>query len=298
MPRLFCTLVMMATVLALCSTPQAKPLTFQGKTLSAVKRAASVPFSILVEEVLVAVGDSVDKDTPLLRYSLQPQEARQYQRMLADGNNELLDLHGQLTALAFDSKNASNAVKRDRELNRDGLVPRAEVQRSQSALDALRARQEAVHSRLKARERDYALLLQELNTYFGSSLGRGDFLPEQFFVTAPMAGIVIDMATALRPGMLIAPNAAVAMIAMLNPIQAEVHVHASEINRLHQDMQLEVEIPDLNNRKYPARVTSISWSSTDMRVGMPSFYVVQIDIDNRDLVIRPGYKVLLHFESD
>ena len=298
MPRLFCTLVVTAAILALCNASQAKQLTFQGKTLSAVKRAASVPFSILVEEVLVAVGDSVEKDTPLLRYSLRPQDARSYQRTLADGYNELLDLQGQLASLAHDGKNVSNALRRDRELVRDGLVPRAEVQRNQDSLGVLRTRQEALQSRLKAKERDYALLLEELNSYFGSSLGRGDLLPERLFVIAPMAGTVIDMATALRPGMLLAPDTAVAMIAMLNPIQAEVHVHASEINRLHQNMQLEVEIPDLDNRKCQARVTSISWSSTDMRVGMPSFYVVQIDIDNKDLVIRPGYKVLLHFESD
>ena len=60
----------------------------------------------------------------------------------------MLDLQGQLASLVHDGKNVSNALRRDRELVKDGLVPRAEVQRNQNSLGVLRTRQEALQSRL------------------------------------------------------------------------------------------------------------------------------------------------------
>jgi multidrug efflux pump subunit AcrA (membrane-fusion protein) len=277
---------------------QAKTLTFQGKASAAVRRAATVPFTMRVEEVLVAVSDAVDKGTPLLRYSLLPQDARHYQSMLADAYGNVLDLREKLAAVTQEARNASGSVKRDRELAKEGLAPQAELQRSMTALNTAGMRKESLQNKLAASRRSYGLILDELNSYFGSSLKQGDSLPGRFFLTAPVAGAVIDLASVVRPGGFVNPNAPAVTVAVLNPIQAEIHVHESEIARMRKDMKVEIEVPDLEGRKFIGRVTSISWASTDMTVGMPSFYVVQIDIDNADLAIRPGYKVMLRLNTD
>lgn len=278
------------------SDAAARTLTFQGKASAAVRRAATVPFTMRVEEVLVSVGDAVQKDTPLLRYSLLPQDARNLQNALTNSYASVLDLRQQLASLAQEARNASGSVKRDRELARDGLAPQAEVQRSVSTLNTVSMRRELSQRRLATNQRNDALLLEEYNSYFGSHLKPGDSLPERFYLTAPVAGAVIDLAAAVRPGGYVDPHVPAATVAVLNPIQAEVLVHETEIANMRKEMQVEIEVPNLAGRKYAGRVTSISWSSTDMTVGMPSFYVVQVDIDNADFSIRPGYKVLLHVD--
>ena len=56
-----------------------------------------------------------------------------------------------------------------------------------------------------------------------------------------------------------------------------------------------VEIPSLGNRKFTGIVNEISWISTDMNVANPSYYTVELTVPNPDLVLKPGFKAVVHF---
>ncbi len=276
------------------AAPASGQLSVQGKALAQITRAVSVPSGMVVEETLVSVGTVVEKNTPLLRYSLLPQDARACQSQLSGKQGALLAARQQLAALEQESLNARNAWQRDRQLTAQGLAPQVESQRSASALRTLAARKTQLQAQLKAHEREYDLLLAELNSYFGSALKRGDPLPARFVLPAPMPGTVIWLAGAARPGGFLGPHAAALTIAALNPIQAEVQVHESEVGRLRKGDTISVEVPNLDNRRFTGRIVSLSWAANDMAIAMPSFYTITIDIENTDNVIRPGYKVQAH----
>lgn len=271
-----------------------KTLSFQGKASAQIMRTVSVPFAMQVEDLLVSVGSLVDKDAPLLSYTLLPQDARAQQSLLSGKETALLSTREQLAALGRETLHAGHALRRDSELAEQGLAPRAEVQQSAAAVGALKARKELLQFQLAANQRDYDLLLAELNGYFGSALKPGDVLPKVCRLTAPIAGTVIEMAGAARPGGFVAARAAAATIAVLDPIQAEVQVHESEIGRLRKGDQVEVEVPNLGGRKFPGHIVALSWNANDMAIAMPSFYIITIDIENKGNVIRPGYKVWAH----
>lgn len=276
------------------AAPASGQLSFQGKALAQITRAVSVPFGMVVEETLVSVGTVVEKNTPLLRYSLLPQDARTYQALLSGKESALLATRQQLAALEQESLSARNNWQRDRQLAAQGLAPQAESQRSASALKALAARKTQLQAQLKAHEQEYDLLLTELDSYFGSTLKRGGSLPAEFVLPAPMAGTVIKLAGAARPGGFLGPHTAALTIAALNPIQAEVQVHESEVDKLHKGDTISVEVPNLGNRRFTGRIVSLSWAADDMAIAMPSFYTITIDIENADNAIRPGYKVQAH----
>ena len=271
-------------------------LSFQGKASAQITRKVSVPFAMLVREVPISVGSVVKKDDPLLHYTLQPQDARSYQALLSSKDGALLGTRQQLAAYAQDSQAARNNWQRDRALASQGFASQAEVKRSASALDALAARKTQLQAQLLANEKEYDLLLSELNSYFGSQLKRGDSLPDHFFLPAPMAGTVIRLAGSARPGGFVRPNEAAVTIACLDPIQAELQVHESEISKIHEGDTVSVKVPSLGGRSFAGRIVSLSWAADDMAVAMPSFYIITIDIKNPDNAIRPGYKVTAHID--
>ena len=271
-------------------------LSFQGKASAQITRKVSVPFAMLVREVPISVGSVVKKDEPLLHYTLQPQDARSYQALLSSKDGALLGTRQQLAAYAQDSQAARNNWQRDRALASQGFASQAEVKRSASALDALGARKTQLQAQLRANEKEYDLLLSELNSYFGSQLKRGDSLPDHFFLPAPMAGTVIRLAGSARPGGFVRPNEAAVTIACLDPIQAELQVHESEISKIHEGDTVSVKVPSLGGRSFAGRIVSLSWAADDMAVAMPSFYIITIDIKNPDNAIRPGYKVTAHID--
>lgn len=300
MTKIFACLLSLALILPVLSCEAAvqasNSLSFQGKTSAQIIRTVSVPFGMVVEEVLVEVGAVVEKNAPLLRYSLLPQDARTYQALLSGKDSALLATRQQLASLAQETLSASQIWQRDRQLAAQSLAPQAEIRRSASVLDALKARKIHLQAQLDATEREYDLFLAELDSYFGSALKRGDPLPGEFFLPAPMAGTVISRAGEARPGGFLGPRAAALTIAVLNPIQAAVQVHESEVGRLHEGDAVSVEVPSLGGQRFPGRIVSLSWSADDAAIAMPSFYIITIDIENKDNAIRPGYKVRAHID--
>lgn len=295
-------LICLAALVWVCSplpceaAAAAKRLSFQGKASAQITRKVSVPFAMLVQEVPVSVGTVVKKDEPLLRYDLQPQDARSYQTLLSAKDGALLGTRQQLAAYGQDSQTARNNWQRDRALASQGFASQAEVKRSASALETLAARKTQLQAQLRANEKEYDLLLTELNSYFGSRLKRGDSLPDRFFLPSPMDGTVIRLAGSARPGGFVRPNEAAVTIACLDPIQAELQVHESEISKIHDGDTVSVEVPSLGGRRFVGEIVSMSWAADDMAVAMPSFYIITIDIKNPDNAIRPGYKVTAHID--
>ena len=56
-----------------------------------------------------------------------------------------------------------------------------------------------------------------------------------------------------------------------------------------------VTIPALGDRAFAATVDKISWYSTDMKVGTPSFYNIELTVPNPEFELKPGFKVVAEF---
>ena len=279
-------------VFALGGQTLAAEYTFQGKAAAKIQRAVTVPFHMQVTEVLVRIGQTVKKGAPLVRYAMLPQEAKTWQNVILSQSLNMTATRQQFAAAEHDAVNAGYAYRRDRELNRENLAPAAELARSGAALKIQQIRKEQLKEQLRQQERESAYVMEEVNSYFGGDLKKGDVLPRVCTLVAPVDGTVIDVLGTVRPGGLVGPNAPAVTLATLDPIQAEIQVFEAEISKLKVGDVAVVEVPNLGGKKFSGTVSAISWKSSDMTIGTPSFYIVVLDIGNRDHELRPGYKVL------
>lgn len=281
-------------MLMLNSYASAKSYTFQGKASVHIQRVVTLPFVLQVKEVQIAVGETVQKGARLLRYELKPQDARSYHSLLSAQAVGMAVRRQQRAALGQETQTASLAAQRDRKLHGQGLAPKADLRRNSAVLSTLSAREEQLRVERETNEQAYDLLLQELSEYFGCDLKRGDMLPSEFWLTAPITGTVIDINNSARPGGIILPNTAAFTVGVTDPIQIDLQVFESEAASLRVGDSVVVEVPSLGKRQFPGRVVSVSWATQDKIVANPTFYLAVVDVDNKEGAIRPGFKVIAH----
>lgn len=158
-----------------------------------------------------------------------------------------------------------------------------------------------VVSQLQKREAytaDFNLHMDELETYFGHKLKKGDTLPRELFLTAPMDGTIIDISPRTRSRGRVDPNTAAVTMAVLDPIQIQIQVYESEVSRMHIGQEVSVDVVNMGGKKVRGKISMLSWMPIDATIAVPSFYFVYIDIENPDHMIRPGYKALVHIDVE
>lgn len=267
-----------------------------GKVVTTVSRAAPLPFNAVVEEVLVRPGDPVQAGSPLIRYKLQDEAERVLQRevTMGAGNEQLksqvLDMQRQLATISADRNKA-------RQLVSSGLGSRQALARVEDNVDSLKNRIELTREIIRKNESNFKARLEELSGYYGQPIKEGGQLPEILTLTSPISGYVLSVAPGLYPGQLLMAGATPIQVGQLNPVLIQVPVYEAEINNIHVGDTADVEIPSLDNRKFKGIVNEISWISSDMNVANPSYYTVELTVPNPELVLKPGFKAIVRFET-
>jgi hypothetical protein len=106
---------------------------------------------------------------------------------------------------------------------------------------------------------------------------------------------VLSLSGAVNPGALLNAGETPIQVGQLDPVLIQVHVYEAEITGIRLGDTATVEVPSLDNKNFTAVVTEISWVSTDMNVSNPSYYMVELQVPNRDLELKPGFKTVVHF---
>ena len=272
-------------------------LTFEGKVVAQLVRPVSVPFPIVVDNLLTGIGNVVNEGQRLLQYTLEAGDARDFQRELLTGG-ALSDMRMQLAGLEQELLNANTQRRSSAELAAKGLTSREDASRSARNYALLQQRLKALRQKNEAQKQDFALRLEEMESYFGYKLKMGDRLPKELFLTAPVNGTVVDISPKARPMGRIEPHVAALTLAVIDPIQVQIQVHETEINKMAVGDAVTVELVNLDKLKVTGKVATLSWQPTDPKIAVPSFYYVYIDVDNKEQRIKPGYKVLVHIATE
>jgi multidrug efflux pump subunit AcrA (membrane-fusion protein) len=70
-------------------------------------------------------------------------------------------------------------------------------------------------------------------------------------------------------------------------------VHELDVMRIRLGEQAEVQVASLQDKKFTAQVTRISWSSIPNSPEQPSFFEVEFSVANPDHILKDGLKVQL-----
>lgn len=209
-------------------------------TLERDRLALTAPQTEIVAEWLVAEGDHVAADTPLLRLDDRRQTARVAQlRALRDQAQNRLDelLRGprheeiraaraELAGTEARLQDAAAQLTRIRELVRSGVRSAAELDTAQSTHDAAQAARAAATARLDAllagtRDEELAQATAALAAA-QAALAAADIDLQRLTLRAPAAGFV--EALPYRPGEQAGAGATVAVLLADTPVYANVYV--------------------------------------------------------------------------
>lgn len=273
---------------------QEEELTFEGKLSVQIIRDVSIPFPIQVEKVFVQMGENVKKGAELLEYTLDVKDLRplQHEISVAGGADDyaLQDIDQSLNRLTRNSQHSLDA-----ELYSKGMLSsRKNAQNSQEA-GLQKKRTEILNHKKQVSQEHFAQRLLELEQYFGFPVKAGMKLPDKFYLTAPRGGTIIGMSSHARPGGYLSGN--IFTIGQLNPIQALIEVHESEINNIHVGQPVTVNLVNDSAQKFSGKIIMRSWQPINAAIAVPSYYHVWVDVDNPDYILKPGYKVIIHIQT-
>lgn len=295
MKKLFiCALLALAAMPALAAGGKDEELSFEGKVSAQIIRHVSVPFPIIVDRVLVGIGEDVKKDQRLLEYHLEDRVERGLQNELLTAGGQA-DFRSQKSALEQELLASGSKRRLSSELAAKGLGSQEESAINARSHGLVQNRLQALNQKERAAQSDFAYRLRELEKDLGHKLKAGQKLPRELYMTSPIDATVISMSPQARPmGEL---NGAAFTLAILNPIQVQIQVHESEITRLRVGQAATVELASDEKLRLPGKITMLSWQPNDASIAVPSFYFVWVDVENPDHVLKPGYKVMVHVES-
>lgn len=267
-----------------------------GKVVTTVTRPVIIPFNAIISDVLVKPGDRVKEGDPLVRYRLQDGAQRLLQREITMGaGNE--SLKSQI--LEIEQKLAMTTAERNkaRGLVQSGLGSRQALARLEERVAGYQNSIDLLKSSIHKNDINFEARLKELSYYYGEPLKAGETLPQILTLFSPIEGYVLYVDPALNPGALFAAEGTAVQVGQLNPVLVQVPVYEGDINNISVGKHAVVEIPSLSNRQFNGTVNEISWLSSDMNVANPSYYNVELTVPNPDLILKPGFKAVVRFES-
>lgn len=283
--------------LIFCAFPALGATILTGKVVTTVTRPVIIPFNAIIDEVLVKPGDKVGEGAPLVRYRLQDEAQRLLQRELTMGaGNE--NLESQI--LETQQKLATTIAERNkaRGLVHSGLGSRQALARLEERVASYQDSIKLLKSGINKNNANFEARLKELSNYYDQPVKSGETLPETLTLISPINGYVLYVDPALNPGSLFAAGGAALQVGQMNPMLVQVPVYEADINGISPGDEAIVEIPSLGNRQFTGTVNEISWLSSDMNVANPSYYNVELTVPNPDLVLKPGFKAVVRFETN
>lgn len=269
-------------------------IVFSGKIFCSLTRQAALPFHGIIEQVKVKAGDRVEKDQVLAVYRLTPEALLKLDRDLAP--LKLRELEIQLTEAEKVVEELKLRQEEARRLAAQDLTAPRSKERVEWELKLARSRQArlntAVEEARRLWKREQTLVAQQL----GKATQEGH-LPEEASILAPISGHVIWVHPDLRARAEMPPTAPVMVIGVMQPMLVRAQVHELEAQRLKLGDQGLVTVESLPGRRFTARVVRKAWSPLTMDPLKPSYYEVEMALDNQDLSLRMGMKAQVSIRS-
>lgn len=121
-----------------------------------------------------------------------------------------------------------------------------------------------------------------------------DHIPDEIPIRAPIAGRVIRVESKVRPGARIEPSDRMFEVGVMKPMSVRAHVYEEEALRLEIGDQATVQPESRPGWKQKGGVSRISWTPLSLDPLKPSYYEVEFEVENKDLILREGMRVIIH----
>jgi len=272
-----------------------EPIKVVGKAFCLFKHAITVPDvagsepRLKIMSVLAKVGDRVEKDARLAGYEPLLETLIAEKSQLSRHTLSGLEAQLQAATLAFEREK----IRRDemREMTKKGLFAESDllmIDRSidifEKRLDFLREVIAAEKARMDTREFT-AVRKRGVDT-------EGGEIPKEFFITSPIAGHVLSVNPRAMPGAVFTldEKAPLFEIGVLEKMTVRCAVHEIQAVKLKAGDEARMVFYAFPDKVYTSRIARLSQVTMTVFLQQPTFYEVEIALDNPDLAIKDGMR--------
>ncbi|QJE03414.1 efflux RND transporter periplasmic adaptor subunit [Massilia forsythiae] len=231
-----------------------------------------------VKEVLVAIGDTVEADQPLLKIApaLQATKAESNRAQMARLQADLADQHAQLEF-------AQLQFKRQTQLKAQNATREEAFESARMGASSASARVDAITAQINELE---------------ATLRIDEEARQKTLVKAPIAGTVVALAA--RPGQLVSaaqPAVALLRIADLSDMTVAARVAEDDVTRLRPGMAARFTTPGYPGKHWTGKLRQVVPIPADGtgEQGKQAFYIVLFEVKNRDHALMSGMSVQVQF---
>ncbi|MBM4284700.1 MAG: efflux RND transporter periplasmic adaptor subunit [Deltaproteobacteria bacterium] len=268
-------------------TPPQGEVSLMGKLVCSVKRGAWLAYPGEVVEVCRRPGDQVAAGDILIRYRLHPEAVAQLQRRLFPP--QIRDLNLRIAEVDKNLASLNDRLRGLQELARHRFTSAQSVSQLEREIKHLVDHRQILVQAKKQEQRfarqDQAVLEKQL----GLSLAGGE-VPKEALVRAPLSGYVLWLHPDLKAGGDMRANDPVISVGVMDPMLVRARVFEIETLQLKVGDAAEVRVESLPGRTFTARVSQVPWSTALLALEQPSYYEVEFQVPNPDLVLREGLK--------
>ena len=272
------------------TSTQAADLTLTGKLLCSLKRTVLLPFPGEILSLTVQPGQEVKEGEVLARYRIAPEALQALRRRLSPP--QITELHAKLAEVDKGLTTLKSKEKPLRELARQNLASPQKLAQLEREIKALSRQRGALAERLQ-QERQFLLEDEKLlKKQLGVPVKSGQ-VPEEGELVAPISGHVVWMHPDLRQGAVLKNGTPTLMVGVMNPMILKALVHEIEALKLKVGDLADITLESLPGRTFQARVGRLPWTPGVVSLEAPTYYEVEFQVPNPDLVLKEGLKATL-----
>lgn len=242
-----------------------------------------------ITSVTARVGERVDQGTRLAGY--KPMLETVIAEKAGLSRHKLSALEAQLDAasLALDKE----MIRRDemRQMAKKGIVAESDVRLVDQSIDIFQKKLTFLREIIAAEKARMATKEQTAREDMGVNVATGAF-PDEFHITAPFAGYVLYVNPLVIPGAVFTRGAQDILfeVGVLDKMVVRAAAHEIQAVKLNVGDKARMVFYAYPERAYESTIARISQVTNTQYLQQPSFYELEIALDNPGLDIKDGMR--------
>ena len=288
-----CADLLCGAICGFAANPPAGAIALRGEFSCGVERRLALPYSGTIAALTAEVGQAVKQGDVLMRYELDARAEMEWSQAVSPA--AAFAAEADLAAAESEADLADAAVREAERLAEQKLVSVQQQDQARRNNEVARARRKAARERAELERQQLEGRHAQLAELAGPA-GKGAAESHSWEIQAPLDGVVIWLAGALRPGSAVEAGVPVAVLGVMDPMILRAHVHELEAVKLKVGDTAEIQPLALPGLALQGTVSRIAWAPVPHNLPEPSYYELEIVVSNADHAIHPGYKadILFH----
>jgi len=261
---------------------------FEGKLSCSLSRPVLMPFTGIFTDIRVTPGQEIEKGELIAQYDLEEHRAIQLGRDILF--NELDDLKRYLENEKLNIRRLERKERELRQLTTEKLSPQYILDALQTELKLTRAYVTTLQKRSAYAKTFSNKTLTLMRKTLGNETLQPGHIPETVRLKSPISGMVLSLHPQLALNSLLPEGTSIAIVGVMETMLVRSLVYERDVVHLNLGDQVNFFPDSLSGKKFPATITSINWIPETPDPSIPSYYQVEMTIDNKNMLLRAGFK--------